>query len=62
MNLFIDIKNKLFIMLESDLSMYTRCLTEIMEVLQTTLDKIENIYYKYFLFPKLQARIIKNVI
>lgn len=49
-------------MLESDLSMYTRCLTEIMEVLQTTLDKIENIYYKYFLFPKLQARIIKNVI
>lgn len=49
-NLFIDLKNKLFCMLDHD---HVTCLTEIMEVLKTTLSKIEDIYYRHILFPKL---------
>jgi hypothetical protein len=34
-------------------SRYFTCLTEIMDVLKTTLSKIEDIYYRHILFPKL---------
>ena len=62
MNLFIDLKNKLFILLENDMSLYTNCLNEIMEVLQATLSQMEGIYYKYILFPKLQGYYASNIL
>lgn len=61
MNLFIDLKNRLFILLDNDVSLYTSCLHEIMEVLQVTLSQMEGIYYKYILFPKLQGYYTSNI-
>lgn len=60
-NIFLDIKN-IFnnIMNENNWlyfnkkKYYFNFLTEIFEVLSNTLSKIETIYYKYFLFPKLE--------
>ncbi len=55
LNLFIEMKKKLFIMLDDKhSSQIYSCFAEIMEVMQLTATKIENIYYKYNLFPKLQ--------
>lgn len=34
-------------------SNYFRCLQELFSVLMSTFSKIENIYYKYILYPKL---------
>jgi hypothetical protein len=64
-NLFIDVKTKLFLMLDdqaylSNNSRYITCLTEIMEVLRTTLSKIEDIYYRHILFPKLSQSLFKG--
>ena len=65
MNLFINLKNKLFAMVDDNQvylinnSKYVTCLSEIIEVLATTLTRIEDIYYKYILFPKLQASATK---
>jgi hypothetical protein len=64
-NLFIDVKTKLFLMLDdqaylSNNSRYITCLTEIMEVLRTTLSKIEDIYYRHILFPKLSQSLFKE--
>ena len=59
-NLFIDIKAKIHLMLNNDKTFsnnqvkYSYFLTELSNVLTTTLLNIENIYYKYFLLPKLQ--------
>jgi len=55
-NLFIDIKQKLFTMLDADFlhPSYSKFLSELAEILSKTLSKIETIYYKYFLLPKLQ--------
>jgi hypothetical protein len=61
MNLFINLKNKLFSIIDDNQiylinqSKYVTCLSEIIEVLTNTLTRIEDIYYKYILFPKLQA-------
>jgi hypothetical protein len=43
-------------MLDTDLlhPTYSKFLSELAEVLSKTLSKIESIYYKYFLLPKLQ--------
>ena len=55
-NLFLDIKTKLFIMIDdSNSQYYSSFLCELTEILSHTLSKIEDIYYKYFLLPKLQA-------
>lgn len=55
-NLFLDIKKKIFTILDADLlhPSYSKFMTELAQVLSKTLTKIETIYYKYFLLPKLQ--------
>jgi hypothetical protein len=52
-NLFIEIKNRLFLMIDS--YPYSACMTEIMELLQSTFSKMEDIYYRHFLLPKLRS-------
>jgi hypothetical protein len=34
---------------------YFLCMNEIMTVLENTLSKIQNIYFKYILYPKIRA-------
>jgi len=34
---------------------YVQCMNEIMGVLENTLSKIQNIYFKYILYPKIKA-------
>ena len=59
-NLFIDIKNKIFHMIDNNnmyftnTALYSKFLKELADVLSNTLVKIEDIYFKYFLLPKLQ--------
>jgi hypothetical protein len=36
-------------------SNYVRCMNDILCVLKNTLSKIQNIYYKYILHPKINA-------
>jgi hypothetical protein len=62
-NLFINI-NKIYEYMLNDnflyfynKSNYIEFLNELYNILITTLSKIEKIYYKYFLFPKLQNRV-----
>lgn len=54
-NLFIDIKNKIFTMIDDEHMIFAKSgfLKELASVLTSTLSKIEDIYYKYFLLPKL---------
>jgi hypothetical protein len=54
LNLFIEIKTKFFTMVDSEFSYNSLFLTELYQILSRTLIKIENIYYKYYLYPKLQ--------
>lgn len=55
LNLFIDIKNKFFIMIDHEKATYhSTFLIELCQILSQTLTKIENIYYKYILYPQLQ--------
>jgi hypothetical protein len=55
LNLFIDIKNKFFIMIDHEKTAYhSTFLIELYQILSQTLTKIENIYYKYILYPQLQ--------
>lgn len=59
-NIFLDIKNIFYYILNdnwlyfNNKKYYFNFLNEIFDVLSNTLLKIETIYYKYFLFPKLQ--------
>jgi hypothetical protein len=54
-NLFLDIKNKIFTMMDDKtLFAHTGFLKELASVLTNALSKIEDIYYKYFLLPKLE--------
>lgn len=57
LNLFINIKNKLFYILDEHLLCLSnkQCLTELINLLTFTLSRIEDIYYKYILRPKLQS-------
>lgn len=54
LKLFIEIKTKFFTMVQSENSHNLLFLTELYQILSRTLIKIENIYYKYYLYPKLQ--------
>lgn len=59
-NLFIGIQKNILNILENDnlhlknKNEYDKGLKEIIGLLTFTLTKIEDIYYKYFLFPRLQ--------
>ena len=59
-NLFIGIQKNVRNMLESDVTYsknqkeYDKGMREIIGLLTFTLTKIEDIYYKYFLYPRLQ--------
>ena len=56
-NVFLEIKKQIRYILKDDYlvfsSNYFSCLTEIYKVLINALNKIEKIYYKYVLYPKL---------
>lgn len=56
---FNDIKNRLVYILNEvslvyNTEIYNRCLKEVLQVLHAAIAGFENIYFKYFLFPKLQ--------
>jgi len=59
-NLFIGIQKNVRNMLENDVTYsknqkeYDKGMREIIGLLTFTLTKIEDIYYKYFLYPRLQ--------
>jgi len=54
-NLFINIKKQIFFILDrEDDIIYYECFKELIDILSATLHHIENVYYKYFLYPKLQ--------
>ena len=56
---FNDLKNRLVYII-NDVSLlcnteiYNKCLKEVLQVLHAAITGFENIYFKYFLFPKLQ--------
>jgi hypothetical protein len=56
-NLFLKLKTQLFRLIDEE-QIYvlknSSALTEIIDVLKSTLCKIEDIYYRHILFPKLQ--------
>lgn len=62
LELFNELKKKLIYILtdenllfsSADTMKYKKCFNEIIHVFQNTLNNIENIYFKYFLFPKLK--------
>lgn len=59
-NLFLGIQKNVFNMLENDIAYlknkneYDKGLKEIIGLLTFTLTKMEDIYFKYFLYPRLQ--------
>lgn len=53
-NIFINIKKQLLLILDREDDIYHECFKEIIDILSATLYHIENVYYKYFLYPKLQ--------
>ena len=64
MNLFLDIKNIFqhmmndnYVFFNHNNSYYMKFINELMTILTKTLSQIESIYFKYFLFPKLQKRV-----
>lgn len=57
-NLFLKLKNQLFILIDEGKS---SAFTEIVDVLKHTLSKIEDIYYRHILFPKLKAFTVKEM-
>ena len=42
-------------------SNYVRCMNDILCVLKNTLSKIQNIYYKYILNPKINASVATTI-
>lgn len=42
-------------------SNYVRCMNDILCVLKNTLSKIQNIYYKYILHPKINASVATTI-
>lgn len=61
-NLFLNIKTHIFRIIDDEqiylihTSKYMDCFSELADVLKSTLSKIEDIYYRHILFPKLQAK------
>lgn len=57
-NIFNEIKKQIIYILNDNDILYTNnyfsCLNEILCVLNNTLYKIQDIYYKYILYPKLK--------
>lgn len=59
-NLFLDIKSNIVNMLSDkyiytkNRTMYKSFIDEIIHILNETLSNIEKVYYKYFLYPKIQ--------
>lgn len=57
-NIFIEIKTQInYIINDSDFTYshnYFKCMDEIIAVLRNTLNKLQDIYYKYILYPKLK--------
>ena len=61
-NTFIHVKNKLYFLIDNtNQSNYMNCMIEIMEVLKSTYIQFENIYFKYFLYPKLLNVYSQNI-
>lgn len=56
-NVFLNIKTYINYILNDNIvgSNYIKCLQEIYKVLMDTCHKIERIYYKYVLYPKLSV-------
>jgi hypothetical protein len=57
-NIFIEIKKQInYIINDNDFiysSNYINCMNEVMIVLRNALFKLQDIYYKYILYPKLK--------
>jgi len=57
-NIFNEIKKQIIYIINDNEIIYTNkyvtCLNEILNVLKNTLYKIQDIYYKYILYPKLK--------
>ena len=57
-NIFIEIKTQInYIINDSDFTYshnYFKCIDEIIAVLRNALNKLQDIYYKYILYPKLK--------
>ena len=54
-NLFIHLQKQIYYILDhEDDHAYSECFQDIIRIITTALDQIEELYYKYFLLPKLQ--------
>lgn len=57
-NIFVEIKKQInYIINDNDFiysSNYINCMNEVMTVLRKALFKLQDIYYKYILYPKLK--------
>ena len=57
-NIFVEIKKQInYIINDSEFTYshnYINCMNEIMKVLRNALFKLQDIYYKYILYPKLK--------
>ena len=57
-NIFVEIKKQINYIINDNEILYSNnyfnCIDEIMAVLRNTLYKLQDIYYKYILYPKLK--------